>query len=77
MIWRNLTNLRWNLKIGFRALTGRRFLFTDAPYTIVAAWATKNVEDFAGWPELQDAVGYAQGELAQRANRWVLAPVEG
>jgi len=57
---------RWNWIIVSRALRGRVFLFRDAPAHVVLRWATTDPARWNGWPELQDACGYAQAELALR-----------
>lgn len=69
-----LRRLTWSLRIRWRAIRGHLRPFHDAPLDVVQAWALRDVEDFAGWPELQDAIGLAQGELEQRQHTWRDAP---
>jgi len=67
---RSLSVHCWDWIIMWRAIRGREFAFGNVPTDVVSRWAAEDVARFDGFPEIQDAIGYAQGELsARRGNR--------
>jgi hypothetical protein len=69
---RTLSARRWDVIIVWRAIRGCEFAFGNAPLDVVRRWARKDITGFVGYPEIQDAVGYAQAELWARrvGNVW-------
>jgi hypothetical protein len=63
---RALSARRWDLIIVWRAIRGCELAFGNVPLDVVRRWARKDVAGFTGYPEIQDAVGYAQSELWAR-----------
>ena len=58
--------LRWDGIVMWHAVTCRWTVFRDAPMAVVERWAGTPSARFAGHPEIQDAIGYAQAELSSR-----------
>jgi len=62
-----ITARRWEFVIRWRAIRGREgAIFDGAPLDVLTRWAHQDRARFDGYPEIQDAIGYAQGELAAR-----------
>jgi hypothetical protein len=53
----------WDLIIMWRAVRSSQPDFGDAPIEVVRRWSGENTLRFEGYPEIQDAIGYAQAEL--------------
>ena len=56
----------WDWIVMWHAVTCRWFVFRDAPRAVVERWAQAEPARFDGYPEIQDAIGYAQAELSSR-----------
>lgn len=58
---------RWDCVVMWRAVRGLEGgIFGDVPLHVVDRWACKDRDRFDGHPELQDAIGFAKGELRAR-----------
>jgi len=72
---RSIVTGKWDCVVMWRAVTGREgATFRGAPAHVVARWARKDRAGFAGHPEIQDAIGYAKGELRARGLSGALDP---
>ena len=64
---RSIDASKWDGIVLWRAVTGREArTFDGAPLDVVTRWAHKDRARLHGHPEIQDAIGYAQGELQAR-----------
>ena len=68
---------RWDCVVMWRAMRGLEGrIFDDLPLAVVDRWARKERGGFDGHPEIQDAIGYALGELRARRGSGA-RPVQG
>ena len=75
LLHRSIVTGKWDCLVMWRAITGREgATFQGAPAHVVARWARKDRAGFEGHPEIQDAIGYAHGELRARGLAGGLEP---
>ncbi len=62
-----VSGYRWDCVVMWRAMRGLEgCIFGDVPLNVVDRWSRKERSGFDGHPEIQDAIGYALGELRAR-----------
>ena len=62
-----VSGYRWDCVVMWRAMRGLEgSIFNDVPLNVVDRWSRKERSGFDGHPEIQDAIGYALGELRAR-----------
>jgi hypothetical protein len=60
---------RWDWILIWHAVTCRWSIVRVAPTVVLERWARTALVRFDGYPEIQDAIGYAQAELRARRER--------
>jgi len=70
---RKVSDFWWDCAVTWRALRGREArIFHGVPLEVVGRWARKERGGLDGHPEIQDAIGFALGELHARCGTGAL-----